>query len=370
MTRTATFPAHNHPVPIASSSSNPTPIAIESVSAKHASRADQMSVYVRAAVEAEIEGLRRVVSGRACATFRAAAAVGGFVGVGAVEWADAVHLLLHAAEETGLSQREALGHINRGLRQGQTTPRDIPGRHACRARSYLLPAPFDESLHRPPGIEVEAIWDVARPVGSDPEVAAWFGRRFGNHAACFMDLTELWDLARAIPVNLDLPRWAWSRGGPWTQSGHRVLFRLWDHSGQGISLRARCVDPGTVPKSLAPSGFSVKCLVLADPLAVQLLSGDVPDWWEPREVIVAEGEPDWLLWAARQPDTEAQGPACFGIEAGAWSQKIGDRIPDGSRVAVRTHLDEPGERYARQIATTLHGRCHVFRSRGGEEATR
>ncbi|TPW16876.1 MAG: Uncharacterized protein FD129_589, partial [bacterium] len=179
-----------------------------------------------------------------------------------------------------------------------------------------------------------------------------------------------WDLARALPSDQRLPRWASCRGGLWIETGHRVIFRLTEEAGQAVSLRARCTDPSTTPKSLAPAGFSVKGLVLADPLGIQLLSGVVPDWWEPRDVVISEGEPDWLTWSTRQRESDEQGPACLGVEAGAWSKQIADRIPDGCRVVIRTHHDEPGERYARQIVTTLQGRCQVFRSRPGEEVSR
>ena len=38
------------------------------------------------------------------------------------------------------------------------------------------------------------------------------------------------------------------------------------------------------------------------------------------------------------------------------------RIPTGASVVIRIHHDEPGERYAQQIAASLHGRCRIFRS--------
>ncbi|MDZ4803389.1 MAG: hypothetical protein SGI90_00830 [Candidatus Eisenbacteria bacterium] len=332
-----------------------------------------MTAYVRAAVAAEIGALRGSSSGRACAVFRAAASIGGFVGAGQIEQSEAEGLLLDAATGTGLPEREALGHIRRGIRCGERTPRAIPnGRF--RDQTYVpkvdLSALIDQAIKRPPSGEVEAIWSSSLPVGSDPEVARWFRRRFGDEADLIIERTELWDLARAPRSGHSLPRWACSRGGSWMETGHRVIFRLWDDGGQAVSLRARCTDPATTPKSLAPAGFSVKGLVLADPVGAQLLSGIVPDWWDPREAVVSEGEPDWLTWAARQREAEAQGPACFGVEAGAWSQEIADRIPDGCRVVIRTHHDEPGERYAHQIVATLHGRCQVFRSRPSEEVVR
>jgi hypothetical protein len=207
-------------------------------------------------------------------------------------------------------------------------------------------------------------------VNDAPEATAWFTLRFGRAADWSLELTDLWDLARVIPAGLRLPRWARLQGAPWTHTGHRIIFRLWDHTGQAVSLRARSTDTTVAPKSLAPAGFSVKGLVLADPLAQQLLGGTCPAWWQPRQVIIAEGEPDWLLWALRQRESDEQGPAVLGIESGAWSPQIAARIPTGASVVIRTHHDEPGERYAQQIAASLQGRCRIFRSSAGEEVSR
>lgn len=336
-----------------------------------------MRRYVMAAVDSEIESLRRTSSGRSCAAFRASAALGGFVGAGVLDRAYAEDFLLAAAMETGLSEREAIGHIRRGIRRGEMTPRviqDARNREAhqssARHQTTTAPpgrAPCHETPARPPKSEVDALWIASQPVSSDREVGAWFAHRYRNDAGFFLEQTEVWDLARAVPGDLELPRWAWSRGGAWTQTGHRILFRLWDHTGNAVSLRARPIDPATIPKSLAPAGFSVRGLVLVDALGAQLLAGNVPEWWEAHDVVIAEGEPDWLLWSARQRETEPEGPACLGIEAGAWCREIADRIPSGARVAVRTHADAAGERYARQIVTTLRGRCQVFRTRVGGE---
>jgi hypothetical protein len=327
--------------------------------------------YLHAALDAELGSLRKTTSGRACATFRAGAAIGGLVGAGAITHEEAEGLLLDAALDTGLSEREARGHIQRGLRCGERTPRTLPDDGPCdRPYRPLIhhQAEAERPPARPPNAEVDALWSVSLPVGSDPEVAGWFCYRYQSSAVC--EQIELWDLARAMPASPDLPSWARSRGGPWNRTGHRILFRLWDHTGQAVSLRARCPDPNVTPKSLVPFRFSVKGLVLADPLGVQLLSGIVPDWWEPREIVVSEGEVDWATWGTRQRESEPQGPACFGVDAGSWSWTIADRIPDGSAVVLRTHHDPPGEQYAEQIASTLRGRCRLFRSMPAGEVAR
>lgn len=339
-----------------------------------------MNRYVEAAVDSEIQALRSTSSGRACATFKAAAAIGGFVGAGEVDRSVAERALLSAALETGLSEREAAGHIRRGILRGEETPRTVPETVCHRNIKFRAPhfarpaaptrANADLSPARPPRQEVAALWAASQPVTDAPEAVAWFTHRYGRAAAWSLQQADLWDPARVIPAGLRLPCWARSQGGPWTHTGHRIIFRLWDHTGQAASLRARAIDATTAPKSLAPAGHSVKGLVLAGPLAQQLLDGVCPSWWEPRQVIIAEGEPDWLLWALRQREADEQGPAVLGIESGAWSPQIAARIPTGSSVVIRTHHDEPGRRYAQQIAASLHGRCRIFRSSAGEEVSR
>jgi len=339
-----------------------------------------MNRYVEAAVDSEIQALRSTSSGRACATFKAAAAIGGFVGAGEVDRSVAERALLSAALKTGLPEREAAGHIRRGILRGEKTPRTVP-ETVChpniKFRAPHIARPdlptrihSDQAPARPPQQEVAALWASSLPVDTDADCATWFAHRFGPAATWSIQQTELWDLARVIPAGLRLPRWARLQGAPWPLTGHRIIFRLWDHTGQAVSLRARSTDSTVAPKSLAPAGFSVKGLVLADPLAQQFLGGVCLTWWRPRQVIVAEGEPDWLLWALRQRETDEQGPAVVGVESGAWSPQIAARFPTGASVVIRTHHDEPGERYAQQIAASLQGRCRIFRSSAGEEVPR
>jgi hypothetical protein len=107
-------------------------------------------------------------------------------------------------------------------------------------------------------------------------------------------------------------------------------------------------------------------LVMADALALDVLrSGARPDWLEPPlRIVIAEGEPDWLTWSIRRAfgsPTPAYG--VLGIVVGSWSEELAARIPDGSRVTIRTDHDEPGEKYAVEIASTLAHRCKVLRSK-------
>jgi len=133
-----------------------------------------MNRYVEAAVDSEIQALRSTSSGRACATFKAAAAIGGFVGAGEVDRSVAERALLSAALETGLPEREAAGHIRRGILRGEKTPRTVPvtvchpnikfraphmARPAAPTRTHADPSPA-----RPPHQEVAALWAASQPV--------------------------------------------------------------------------------------------------------------------------------------------------------------------------------------------------------------
>ncbi len=183
-----------------------------------------MNRYVEAAVDSEIQALRHTSSGRACAAFKAAAAIGGFVGAGEVDRSVAERALLSAALETGLPEREAAGHIRRGILRGEKTPRTVPetvchrnikfraprfARPAVPARTHADPSPA-----RPPHQEVAALWAASLPVSAAPEATAWFAHRFGRAAAWSIQQADLWDLARVIPAGLRLPRWARSAGRP------------------------------------------------------------------------------------------------------------------------------------------------------------
>jgi len=80
------------------------------------------------------------------------------------------------------------------------------------------------------------------------------------------------------------------------------------------------------------------------------------------DLIVAEGEPDFLTYATHWSAAVAEAPAVMGIWSGAWTETIAARIPDGTRVRIATHNDPAGHRYAARIACSLIPRCHVWRT--------
>lgn len=208
--------------------------------------------------------------------------------------------------------------------------------------------------------ELADLWDRSAPADEDPEVARWLTRRGLDPERC----AEL-DLCRALPEE-HLPRWAIFRGAPWSL-GWRCLVRAWGPSGELASIRARWVkddappDGGEKTGAAAGGPGSAGGAVLACAVGRQVLArGRAPSWWPadaPLGVVITEGEPDWLTWAARVAGEGA--PAVLGLFSGAWSSELAERIPDGAEVSVRTHRDDAGNRYAKPVIRSLWWRCRV-----------
>lgn len=268
-----------------------------------------------------------------------------------------------------------------GVQIENRTEHEAPPREPRRAPPPPPPKP------PPPAAEVAAIWAACAPCSSDDEVGAWLHSRGIDPA-----IVDRYGLARALPVDLPAPSWASYRGEasaprPWNAIGYRAIFPLYDADGALASVRARLVLPieQGAPKSLPPTGYATRGLVMACPLAVIVLqiaawraSNDpasrehVGDGWPEeaeRRVVLAEGEPDFLTWAARGEGVRTL--AVLGLPgSGAWSDELADRIPDGCTVIIRTDADDAGDRYAEQIAASLRGRCKVLETDPEERTAR
>jgi len=219
------------------------------------------------------------------------------------------------------------------------------------------PKSLDRRLPRPgrtfpPPDHVAALWASCRPIGQDAEVSAWLTSRGLDPGD-----VESFDLARALPTDSFLPTWAQFRGRSWRETGHRCILPMFDQRGGLASVRARRVADDDGPKTLPPAGYRLGGMVMADALGRQLLAtGKRPEFWPRKEtlrIIVTEGEPDFLTWATAFPDAHLTAPAVVGIVAGSWTEGVAARIPDGSRVIVRTHHDEAGEAYAGAVLAAL-----------------
>ena len=216
-----------------------------------------------------------------------------------------------------------------------------------RHRPLPLPAPEPEREY-PPGEEIDRLWDESGSVEDDRDACEYLVRR----RICPVE-TSRRNLARVIGPDQELPSWARYRGRPWTQTGHRLVMRVFDHMGNPFSLRAWRITEGDSPKRLPPGGYRASGLVLANRAALEMLSGQDT---APRSLVVVEGEPDFLTHATRTYG------AVLGLMSGSWSSKFADSVPAGSEVVVRTHHDSAGDRYARSVISSLSVRCSVWRS--------
>ena len=178
------------------------------------------------------------------------------------------------------------------------------------------------------------------------------------------------NLARILPDRASCPQWARFAGKYWNKQGYQLIFPAFNSVGEIASLRARKItnDPG--PKSIAPDGSgafpTARNFIQANDLGQLLLqTGKKPEWWTknvPIKIVVVEGEPDFLSWAARVSDADVHPLAVFGIWSGAWTEEIAARIPDGSRIIIRTDHDKAGSSYAEKVRSTLTNRCTVLRT--------
>ncbi len=205
---------------------------------------------------------------------------------------------------------------------------------------------------RPPKQQVHALWARCRPLDQDRETSAWASTR-GLDPFTIADR----DLCRALPADATVPGWAHLGGAPWPEGGYRLVLPLYDPSGRIASLHARNVRPDAVPKGALPASYAASGLIMAEGGAAQMLAGGV---WQPHDVWIAEGVPDFLTLASDFNDADDES-VVLGVVSGSWSKEIADRIPEECRVVVATHDDSAGERYASTIATTLTPRQQLFR---------
>jgi len=269
-------------------------------------------------------------------------------------------------------------YAERGWCSGNMASENTPASASAPTTTAAPPPPTDLQIVRPPASEVVELWDACDDVYDDGEVSAWLAYR-GLDPAKVSDL----NLARALPPTGSLPAWARCAGRPWS-AGWRCIFPIYDATGTLASLRARWCHllargeapteqldrppedlPGVKSAAAAAGPGSASGLVLADGLLRQLLrTGERPEWWPKAaalRIVVVEGEPDFLTWAARHGDAAETAPAVLGLWSGAWTSALAARIPTGSRILLRTDLDASGHQYATTVARDLADRCELRR---------
>ncbi len=257
-------------------------------------------------------------------------------------------------------------------REGHAAPR--PGR-------VPIPAPKREPSppQRPPVEEVAALWESALPVTEDAEALEWMRAPKPNGRgwpAIVAERIAEQSLARVIDAGARGPLWARSGGREWSVSGHRLIVPLWGASGRLESVRARWCRPVQMPegvkKDLAPLGFEVRGLVMADSIGRALLETGraieaLPHLRELVALWIAEGTPDFLHLVASDAFADviekAQGiaPAVWGIFSGSLTAEMFERVPSCARVVVASDPDNAGGKYAALVREGLAARCRVGR---------
>lgn len=216
----------------------------------------------------------------------------------------------------------------------------------------------------PPVEDVDALWGCCWPL-LDAEVSP-VGKvhAFIRSRALDPAMMQHRDVVRVLRPGFS-PEWMPYQG----HDTHRLVVPMFDHHGRRRSLRFRSLTSDVKVKALPPTGFNIGGLVMADPMAQSILTGDLgvgSTLWDGR-VVVTEGEPDFWTWAANDARWLAEVDrgetyAVFGIVAGSWTPAIAARIPTGTTVIIRTDHDEAGDKYARIVTTTLSTRCRIVRS--------
>ena len=324
--------------------------------------------WVERSIHDQLTAVRRAPEGGRAQTVNAAAYRIGRL-VRAARWSEAraVQALAEAVrgQTRPLPGREAQRAIERGLRDGQRDPVEVRetrgGSMAVRrltfesaARPHIEPRP---DRQHPPHEDIDEMLSSRRsvPVTEDEQVSAYLRSRG-------IDPERIAEagIARAL-VTDELPRWAWSPEGPWTDSHHRILVPLYDHQGVMRSVIARRAEQRANDplKSTSPAKCSRTGLVMACPYALRMLGGRA----RPHRVAVVEGEVDLLAAVAAISDADEDAPAVLGMFGGGWSAEVAARIPDGATVIVATDHDAAGERYATEIARSIvpPGRVRLVR---------
>lgn len=217
-----------------------------------------------------------------------------------------------------------------------------------------LPQLPPESPTYPDEREVADVWAASRTIEGDEQARAYLA----NRALDPVRVAAL-DLARVLPVDFTGPSWARYQGKPWAAAGYRLLVPMFDAYGALRSLRAWCLaGSGEDPKRVAPAGKAMTGLVMACPIARSVLQTGQSPAREPLDIVITEGEPDFLTHAARPEGAAA--PAVVGVVASAWSSAVADRLPGDVRIVIRTHRDAAGDRYADEIRSSLDHRVRVL----------
>jgi hypothetical protein len=199
----------------------------------------------------------------------------------------------------------------------------------------------------PDADEVRALWANATAPADDVEASRYLVGRV-------LDPVLVGSLGLAKVIRAPLPQWARYGSREWLDTGHRLVCRAFDARARARSVRAIRVRDGDTPKRLPPKGRKAAGLALLNRAAYDMVRGAA----KTETLVIVEGEPDWLTRSTINADA-----AVVGLVSGSWTDEFAETVPSGCRVLIRTHEDEAGEKYARQVIASLVGKdCLIRRS--------
>jgi hypothetical protein len=208
--------------------------------------------------------------------------------------------------------------------------------------------------NRPPRHELLKLWPRATPACDDPQLSKLLNER-GLDPEVLIER----DLCRAVPSG-PLPSWAAQGYKPWSLSGHRCLFGLYDHQGQLQSVHARRIADGAErPKGLSLLGYEIRGLCFMERGAQLFFQGKAP--WV-KTLLIVEGAPDFLSSSSYFGDAN-EDTIVIGVLPGSWTPAFSNALSPAMHIIVATHEDQAGERYAKTIEQTLTPGTQITRWR-------
>lgn len=193
--------------------------------------------------------------------------------------------------------------------------------------------------------DVRDLWQRSAEVTTDTATTSYLVKRRLDP-----ELIRARGLARVL--RSPLPSWGSYGGRSWLETGHRMIFRVFDAWGRALGVRVCRVVDGDTPKRLPAAGYRAGELVLANRAAWAMLRGDAPG-----KILIAEGETDWLTLATVHPEEVP----IMGIGSGSWTDNFAAAIPRNADVYVYTDPDEAGDRYAAKVFESLGEKCRTWR---------
>lgn len=207
----------------------------------------------------------------------------------------------------------------------------------------------------PPPEGIAEFAGACGPCHEDPDVKGYLGKR-GLDAEILGTQFNIGALPLLVTA-ATTPPWARLGARTWIEAGYRLLVVLFNALGLAASITARRIIDGDGPKVVVPQGYKSSSLVMASPLAVRMLRGEAMP--QGIGIAVVEGMTDFATacqaWGDRYP--------ILGIFAGAWTDDIAARIPDGANLNLWTDADEAGDKLAKVVVESVADRCHCWRGR-------